>query len=290
MLQLDPPVDHETALSVMYALERGIEAEFQLEDQELDSELLPPDRGPRDKILLTESAEGGAGVLRRLQSEKDALRDAARRALRIAHFDPDTGIDLEGVRDPGGTLTHKCARGCYNCLLSYGNQLVHELINRHAALPLLLALAGGETVTTGRGTSRTDDSIRLIGQTDSELEANFIGWLKDRGHRLPDAAQVTIDGAFAKPDFVYRLRTVRAAIFIDGPAHDASAVAERDVAAETRLENRGWYVIRVRWDDDWQRITDENPSVFGQGRRRSEQDHQQHERQEHQGRDEMRES
>ena len=40
---LAEPVELETALSVMYALERGIEAAFQLEDAELDSELLPPD-------------------------------------------------------------------------------------------------------------------------------------------------------------------------------------------------------------------------------------------------------
>ena len=78
----------------MFALERGIEAVFQLEDSELDSELLPPDDGPRDRMLFTESAEGGAGVLRRLQAEQDALAQAAREALRIAHFDPDTGADL----------------------------------------------------------------------------------------------------------------------------------------------------------------------------------------------------
>ena len=110
----------------MYALERGIEAAFQLEDVELDSELLPPDDGPRDRILFTESAEGGAGVLRRLQSEKNALREAALEALRIAHFDPEPETTSGGV--PG----HPCAKGCYNCLLSYGNQLVHELIDRHA--------------------------------------------------------------------------------------------------------------------------------------------------------------
>ena len=97
VFQLAEPVETETVVSVMYALERGIEAAFQLEDVELDSELLPPDDGPRDRILFTESAEGGAGVLRRLQAEKNALGKAAREALRIAHFDPDTGADLGGV-------------------------------------------------------------------------------------------------------------------------------------------------------------------------------------------------
>ena len=265
VFQLADPVLVDTALSVMYALERGIEAAFQLEDSELDGELLPPDEGPRDRILFTESAEGGAGVLRRLQSEKQALREAALEALRIAHFHPQTGEDLGGV--PG----HPCAKGCYNCLLSYGNQLAHELIDRHAARSLLLAISQGETIPAGPGVSRTDHSIKLIGQADSTLEADFIRWLKDNGYRLPDAAQVTVPGTYAKPDFVYRRSNVRAAVFIDGPAHDAEAVAERDAAAESRLENKGWLVIRLRWDAAWRAIMDENPTVFGQGSHRHRQ-------------------
>ena len=151
----------------MYALERGIEAAFQLEDSELDGELLPPDEGPRDRILFTESAEGGAGVLRRLQAERSALAKAAREALRIAHFDPDTGDDLGGVLNADGLVTQPCGKGCYNCLLSYGNQPYHEQLDRHRARDLLLAIAGGATLTTGRGESRTEQTIRLIGQADS---------------------------------------------------------------------------------------------------------------------------
>ena len=109
-------------------------------------------------------------------------------ALEIAHFDPDTGRDLDGPRDPDGALRHKCEKGCYDCLLSYGNQAVHELISRHLILSLLLDLAGGEVITTGRGTSRTDHAIELMGKADSTLEKEFIQWLKDRGYRLPDEA------------------------------------------------------------------------------------------------------
>ncbi len=99
VLTLAEPVPTETAISLQYALERGIEAVFQLEDSELDSEPLPPDNGPdRLRMLFIESAEGGAGVLRRLQSDRDALARVAREALHIAHFDADTGDDLGGPR------------------------------------------------------------------------------------------------------------------------------------------------------------------------------------------------
>ena len=58
--------DEKVALSLMFALERGIEATYELEDSELNSELLPPPGDVRDRMLFTEAAEGGAGVLRQL--------------------------------------------------------------------------------------------------------------------------------------------------------------------------------------------------------------------------------
>ena len=213
----------------MFALERGIEAVFQLEDSELDSELLPPDDGPRDRILFTESAEGGAGVLRRLQAEKDALARAAREALRIAHFDPDTGDDLGGSETQ---VTQPCGKGCYDCLLSYRNQLVHELIDRHRARDLLLAIAGGVTLPTRRGQSRTEQSNALIAQADSTLEARFVQWLKDNGYRLPDAGAGHRHRARTPgPTSCTSCPARPVAVFIDGPVHDDQAAAERDAAA-----------------------------------------------------------
>jgi superfamily II DNA/RNA helicase/tRNA A-37 threonylcarbamoyl transferase component Bud32 len=261
VFQLGSPVPQETAVSLMYALERGIEAAFQLEDVELDSELLPPAEGPRDRILFTESAEGGAGVLRRLQAEKNALAMAAREALQIAHFAPDTGADLGGT-DPG----RPCGKGCYNCLLSYGNQLVHDMIDRHLARALLLAISNGGTINTGKGVSRTDDAIRLIAQADSSLEEKFVRWLKDRGYRLPDNAQQTVHGAHAKPDFIYRRPNGDVAVFVDGPVHDDDRAAQRDADVDERLENLGWFVIRIRHDDNWEDVARRYRTVFGEGR------------------------
>jgi serine/threonine protein kinase len=265
VLQLAEPLDYGAALSVMFALERGIEAEFQLEDSELTGELLPPDDGPRDRMLLAESAEGGAGVLRRLHAEPDALSRAAREALRIAHFDPDTGRDHGGVTGRDGRL-RACAKGCYDCLLSYGNQLVHQHIDRHAAAALLLRLATGTTLAAGRGESRTEHLKRLTDRADSTLEAAFVAWLKQRGHRLPDEAQTLITDAAARPDYVYRLPGAPVAVFVDGPVHQYPNVAQRDADAEERLDEAGWHVVRVGYDQStWPQIIAKNPSVFGPG-------------------------
>ncbi|MFI0774649.1 protein kinase [Streptomyces sp. NPDC021212] len=257
VVTLDHPVDEPVALSLMYALERGIEAAYELEDSELTSELLPPDDGPRDRILFTEAAEGGAGVLRRLQSESGALAKAARYALAICHFD-ERGKD---EATPG--TERPCARGCYDCLLTYGNQLNHGAINRHSVRDLLLRLAACEAQTTGSGETRTEQMRRLAEQSDSSLERDFVTWLKERGLRLPDEAQTLVADAQARPDYVYRLPGVKVAVFVDGPAHDHPAVAERDEDAEERLYDKNWDVVRFRYDDDWDAIVAEHARYFG---------------------------
>jgi very-short-patch-repair endonuclease len=257
IVKLAAPLDEPVALSLMYALERGIEAAFEIEDSELTSELLPPDDGPRNRFLFTEAAEGGAGVLRRLQSSPEALRLAAQKALEICHFAPD------GTDHGGPHPDRLCARGCYECLLTYGNQANHGAIDRHSARELLLRLAGARSATTGRGESRTEQLERLSTQSESELEKRLITWLKENGLRLPDEAQPFVAEALARPDYVYRLPGVNVAVFVDGPVHEYAEVAQRDAEAASRLEDAGWDVVRFPHDGDWSAIVGECERYFG---------------------------
>ncbi|WP_249160813.1 protein kinase domain-containing protein [Actinospica acidithermotolerans] len=263
VLTLASPLEEGAALSLMYALERGIEAAFELEDAELTSELLPPDEGPRERMLLTEAAEGGAGVLRRLQAEPDALARAARYALAICHFD-EHGNDLA---DPATGTDRPCARGCYDCLLTYGNQLNHGQIDRHLIKDLLLRLADSHAASTAAGETRTEQLARLAAQSDTSLERDLITWLKERGLRLPDAAQLYIPEAASRPDFVYRLPGANVAVFVDGPVHDDATIAERDQDAEERLYDHSWDVVRFRYggasNGEWQAIVERHARYFG---------------------------
>lgn len=135
-----------TLATLQYALKRGIEAIYQLEEAELLAEPLPNAR-QRQGVLFYEATEGGAGVLTRLASDPDALAQVARHALRVMHFDlPLEGPvpALEALHDQGDA---HCVAGCYRCLLSYYNQPDHELINRRdpAVLRLLWRLAQVKT-------------------------------------------------------------------------------------------------------------------------------------------------
>ena len=282
VLTLDEPLYEPVALTLMYALERGIEAAFELEDSELNSELLPPRTGPRNRFLFTEAAEGGAGVLRRLQSEKGALARAAAKALEICHFD-ENGEDLKGPHPD-----RPCGRGCYECLLTYGNQLNHALIDRHAVSALLLRLAAAATEREERGESRTEQFRRLlaaepqtpapaslpvpaetgtgavaepVAEGESSLEQDLVAWLKERGLRLPDEARTLVTEANAMPDFVYRLPGANLAVFVDHP--DTEATALRDEDAEERLYDATWDVLRFPHDADWDVIAAANPRYFG---------------------------
>ncbi|WP_331452414.1 protein kinase domain-containing protein [Streptomyces sp. SS162] len=278
---LDEPQPEAVALSFLYALERGIEAAFELEDSELTAELLPPDEGPRRRMLFTEAAEGGAGVLRRVQHERDALARAARTALEICHFDPDTGEDLGGPADG-----EKCARGCYTCLLTYANQAHHRQLSRHAARPLLERLAGARTEREDRGESRSEAYRRLAAPADASgsaaapaeasgspsptpvetdlaalvAEGDLLGWLKAKGYRLPDEVGALVAGVDARPDLVFRLDGVNLAVFVDAPGRPADAT--RDVEAGYRLEEAGWDVVRFPTDADWGTIVEHNAAYF----------------------------
>ncbi|MFE2565907.1 protein kinase domain-containing protein [Streptomyces mirabilis] len=267
VVTLDEPLPEPIALSLMYALERGIEAAFELEDAELSSELLPPDDGPRGRILFTEAAEGGAGVLRRLQAEKDALAKAARKALDICHFDED-GTDRGGPHP-----SRPCARGCYECLLTYGNQLDHALIDRHTVRGLLLRIASSTAAREQRGESRTEQFKRLLEQTsgtqspaeatagESIAQDNLLTWLKAKGLRLPDDGETLITEANAQADYVYRLGNVNLAVFVDLPGTEMTAL--RDDDAEERLLDAGWDFVRFPHDADWDAIAAERPRDFG---------------------------
>lgn len=152
----DLPAKSAELVSLQYAIQRAIVEEFQLENQELASERI------EDRVLYWEAAEGGAGVLRRLVEEPQAMARVARRALEICHFDPDTGAE----HNPG-----ECAHACYRCLLSYSNQPDHAQINRHTIRDLLMEMQRPTTLVEVQSSSSASATEHSSASAPSEAHA-----------------------------------------------------------------------------------------------------------------------
>ena len=225
--------------SLQYALARGIQELFEVEESELASEVIG--EGDHLGILFWEGAEGGLGVLRRLVQEPSALAAVARQALEVLHFDPATGADLRPADDP--TDDDACARACYECLMSYHNQRDHRLLNRHAVRDALLALAG--SVTQMGDAVRDYEAhygwLRELTDSRSELERSLLDHLHSTGRRLPDFAQYTVPDVMTVPDFFYEPNVC---VYCDGSVHDEPQQQASDEAIRRELKARGYRVDR----------------------------------------------
>jgi superfamily II DNA/RNA helicase/very-short-patch-repair endonuclease len=251
-------MDDGLLTSFQYALKRGIEAEFQIEESELMVEPLP-NRNERKAILFYESAEGGAGVLTRLVTDSQALAKVARQALAICHYEPDdTGQYVD--------VNPSCEAGCYRCLLSYYNQMEHEIIDRKDQAgdlkKILIDLLDANITTATEGKTYQEQAAHLDTMSGSSLEKAFLAHLNTHGHHLPDDAQVAIDRFRTRPDFVYRDHQV--VVYIDGPHHEAPGQAKLDAELTHQLQDAGLTVIRFpKEQNKWPGIIAQYPDIFG---------------------------
>jgi very-short-patch-repair endonuclease len=251
------------AASLEAVVKHAVESVYQLEESEIAVESLP-DRNTRSAFLIYEAAEGGAGVLRLLAEEADALPRLARAALERIHFSQDQQGDWVDKRRANGAR-FECEAACYDCLLSYTNQPDHDLCDRQLIRDTLIAWAEGRVDVSPTPAPREEHLTRLRRLAQSDLEQSFIEMLDTGGYRLPDDAQVLLEDFETRPDFLYRTEDGNVAVYVDGPHHDLPGRGDLDEERQSRLLAAGWSVIRFRHDEDWHQVIQSWRSVFGQG-------------------------
>jgi ATP-dependent helicase YprA (DUF1998 family) len=239
------------------ALRRGIQHVFQIESNEIAVDPLPS-RQRRNHLLFYEATEGGAGVLKQLIDDPTALSRVAKAALELCHFDPATGED-RGLRHKDG-----CEAGCYDCLLDFGNQPDHIVIDRKVIAPYLRTLAEGTLVLTDAPPAVGDPWHTLYAACDSQLERRFLDMLRQFGFRRPDKAQFHIPERYSRPDFYYNEGSV--CVFVDGPPHDTPEQASEDATVRARLEADGYKpLVFHHASTDWLGVIRQHPNIFGVG-------------------------
>lgn len=263
-----------TMTTLQYALKRGIEAVYQLEESELVGEPLPG-RDNRQSILFFEAAEGGAGVLTRIATEPQALQAVAAEALRIMHYE----APVHGESWDASQLTQEldehghplCEAGCYRCLLSYYNQPDHPLIDRQdkeakgQLQDVLCRLTSSNSVQGSQGRAPEQHSAELERMSSSSLEKAWLEHVEQHGYLKPDRAQHTIVVAGVNADFYYD--DFNLAVFIDGPHHDAEGQSAKDQQVNQKLEDLGYIVVRFpKEQNQWPAIFASNADLFGAGK------------------------
>ncbi|MGH8014194.1 MAG: helicase-related protein [Candidatus Binataceae bacterium] len=250
--------DESFLITLAYALQRAIQIVYEVEEQEIAAELIGD--GDHRRIIFWEAAEGGVGIWERLVNEPNSLAEVARKALELCHFNADTGDDLSEWKD-------RCGPACYECLLSYSNQLEHRRIDRRKIRGFLLELTKSRLVETKGGRTRDEQYKWLAESVDpaSTFEREFLSRLYKDGHRLPDFAQYQpTSEVHVQADFYYERDGVPGiCVFVDGPHHDSPTQAAHDEQVRNELANLGFRVIAVRHDHDLSEQITQRADIFG---------------------------
>jgi hypothetical protein len=238
-VELDPGGDrpHDTLLTFAQALRRALERHFALEDGELAVELLGEAASPA--VLVWEATEGALGVVDRLGWEA-TWPSVAQAALHLLHVDSDKEADV----------AEACTTACYRCLLSYTNQPDHLRLDRNLVIPVFRRLLSARF--EGVAEDRETRWRYLHDRTDSEFERRVLEAFCRNGLPLPDHAQhCPADDVPVQVDFYWdRPRAPGVCLFVDGPVHDDPARREEDRAKRGMLEDRGFVVETIRYDED----------------------------------------
>jgi len=248
----DLEVNPDQVISLSYALRRGIERLFQVEESEVGVWVMGNPEAPN--IMIYEASEGSLGILSQLIETPGSMRDLFIEAYRVLHFNPSTREDERP----------DLPKASYEDLLSYYNQPHHEILDRFAVKKVLETLMDCN-VEIVRGKRDRQEHYRFLLESydkSSSTELAFLKYLYEKGHALPDKAQVNIPGYYINADFVYDLPEAQVLVFCDGAVHDDNRLWEEDLHKRKKLRDSGYDVIEWSYKEPLEDLVEKRKDVF----------------------------
>jgi hypothetical protein len=244
----------EDLISLSFALKRGIEVQFQIEENEIGVDIVGDPESPN--ILIYEAAQGSLGILSVLVNEPLQLQELFKTAYQCMHFNPETRQET--------ALGQSLPKATYQDLLSYYNQRFHDVLDRYAIQEALETLMDCTIEKSQGGNDREAQMQMLLEQYDknSATELKFLRYLHDNCLALPDRAQVNVPEFYISADFVYDTPAGPVLVFCDGSIHDHQLVQEDDAHKRGHLRNRGYDVIEWHYSKPLEALVAERRDVF----------------------------
>ncbi|MFN8261883.1 MAG: DEAD/DEAH box helicase [Chitinophagales bacterium] len=247
-------ISAEQTISLSYALKRGIEKLFQVEENEVGVRVM----GNREKpnVLIYEASEGSLGILSQLIQEPAKLKELFMESYKCMHFDPLTKTETE--------LGEKLPKASYEDLLSYYNQRDHDILDRHSIKEVLEELMECDLSVIQQGNDRDKQYQYLLGAYDksSGTELPLIKYLYKNKLALPDKAQVYIDEFYISADFIFNTNNGPVLIFCDGSVHDSESAKKDDVHKRTLLREKGYDVIEWHYKETVEDLVNRRKDIF----------------------------
>lgn len=244
----------EQITSLSFAIKRGIERLFQVEENEIGIRVM----GTMDKpnILIYEASEGSLGILSQLIQEPVRMKELFIESYRCMHFDPIT----KNETDFGKSLP----KASYQDLLSYYNQKDHDILDRRQIKDVLEQLMDFNYSPT-QGSNNYDDQYKYLLDSfdrNSATEKPFIDYLYKNRLSLPDKAQVNIKEFYINADFVYNTQDGIVLIFCDGSVHDDERVKQEDGHKRQLLRDAGYDVVVWHYSENIESLMLRRKDIF----------------------------
>ena len=220
--------DTTAALNVLYSILLGSSNILEMEQGDIEGFLTMDVGTEKYSVVLYDPIPGGSGFLEEIERNWKHIMKYSEKILKNC----------------------TCEKSCYKCMRNFGNQIHHDILNRHIAGSLISEIASEPVKQTDIPPVHVSRPA-AVGTTDSTAEEKFLHILQKFKYPQPDKDHEKVQvspGHFIEADFVFENESGNILIFIDGTSkslHGGRDAAIKDKKNRALLKKNGYQVIQI---------------------------------------------